>query len=87
MLQLDGEVMVLDGVAYQKGGEGKCRLVDPSEQVGFAVTASLPALLAHLHPTVLSSNAPARYMGGSSPPLPLRGFPCGAITPCAVHAL
>ena len=32
-MQLDGELVVLDGVAYQQGAQGTCRRVEPSEKV------------------------------------------------------
>ncbi|EFN55738.1 hypothetical protein CHLNCDRAFT_134073 [Chlorella variabilis] len=32
---LDGEVVILDGVAYQQGWQGRCRLVDDAEKTPF----------------------------------------------------
>ena len=43
LLQLDGELVVLDGVAYQQGAEGTCRRVHPSEKVRGVSAAVRPA--------------------------------------------
>lgn len=32
--QLDGELVILDGVAYQQAASGACRVVGPDEKVG-----------------------------------------------------
>ncbi len=42
-LQLDGELVVLDGVVYQQAASGACRVVQPDEKVGGRLVAL------HLH--------------------------------------
>lgn len=66
---MDGEVVILDGVAYQQGGEGQCRVVEPGEKVG----AGFPKLQPSASPAFLLGRLPAS--SSSAPSGPWRSTP------------